>query len=81
MKHTTSLSAAVRPAKHAAPNPGTGSTTTRAPSDAASSPEPSVEPLSTTIGVVAGGHALEHPRDRVALVEDGQDDVGHGPRR
>ena len=50
MKHTTSLSAALSPAKHAAPNPGCGSTTTRAPSDAASSPEPSVEPLSTMSG-------------------------------
>ena len=51
MKHTISLSAAVSPAKQAAPKPGTGSRTTRAPSEAASSPEPSVEPLSTTIGV------------------------------
>ena len=50
MKHTSSSRAALSPAKQAAPKPGTGSTTTRAPSDAASSPEPSVEPLSTTIG-------------------------------
>ena len=50
MKHTISLSAALSPAKHAAPNPGCGSATTRAPSAAASSPEPSVEPLSTTSG-------------------------------
>jgi hypothetical protein len=50
MKQTISALAASRPAKHAAPNPGTGSRTTRAPSEAASSPDPSVEPLSTTIG-------------------------------
>ena len=51
MKQTTSAVARrVSPAKHAAPKPGAGSRTTRAPSEAASSPEPSVEPLSTTIG-------------------------------
>jgi hypothetical protein len=50
MKHTSSASAAVRPAKQAAPKPGRGSCTTLAPSEAASSPEPSLEPLSTTIG-------------------------------
>ncbi len=50
MKQTMSAVAALSPAKQAAPNPGTGSCTTRAPSDAASSPEPSVDPLSTTIG-------------------------------
>ena len=50
MKQTISASAAVRPAKQAAPKPGVSSRTTRAPSAAASSPEPSVEPLSTTIG-------------------------------
>ena len=50
MKHTTSARAAVRPAQQAAPKPRTGSRTTRAPSAAASAPEPSVEPLSTTIG-------------------------------
>ncbi len=50
MKHTISASAAVSPAKQAAPKPGTGSCTTRAPSSAASAPDPSVDPLSTTIG-------------------------------
>jgi hypothetical protein len=49
MKQTMSERAATRPAKHAAPKPGRGSRTTVAPSDAASSPVPSVEPLSTTI--------------------------------
>ena len=79
MKHTSSSLAALSPAKQAAPKPGTGSATTRAPSDAASSPEPSVEPLSTTIGSVAGGHPLEHPRQGLAFVQDRQDHVGHGP--
>ena len=50
MKQTTSAVAAESPAQHAAPKPGTGSRTTRAPSRSASSPEPSVEPLSATIG-------------------------------
>ena len=50
MKHTTWARAAVRPAKHADPKPGTDSTTTWAPSDAARGPEPSLEPLSTTMG-------------------------------
>ena len=55
MKHTTSVRAAHSPAKHAAPNPARGSCTTCAPSAAASSPEPSVEPLSTTIGWYPAG--------------------------
>jgi hypothetical protein len=50
MKHTISVVVARSPAKQAAPNPRTGSRTTRAPSDAARSPEPSLDPLSTTIG-------------------------------
>jgi len=50
MKHTTSLVAARKPVKHAAPNPGTGSITTLAPRFEAIVAEPSVEPLSTTIG-------------------------------
>jgi hypothetical protein len=50
MKQTTSSVAAARPAQHAAPNPRCGSCTTTAPSDAARSADPSVEPLSTTIG-------------------------------
>ena len=44
---------------------------------AAMSPEPSVEPLSTTIGSKPARHALEDPRERGGLVEDGEDDVGH----
>ena len=50
MKQTTSARAADSPAKHAAPKPGRGSTTTWAPSERASAPDPSVDPLSTTIG-------------------------------
>ena len=50
MKHTTSLVVARKPVKHAAPNPRTGSITTRAPRFDAIFAEPSVEPLSTTIG-------------------------------
>ena len=55
MKQTTSASAAHSPAQQAAPNPRCGSTTTRAPSRAASAPDPSVEPLSTTIGAYPAG--------------------------
>ncbi len=77
MKQTTSAVAAASPAQQAAPKPRRGSRTTRAPSCSASSPEPSVEPLSTTIGAIPRGHALEHPGQRLALVEDGEDDVGH----
>ena len=50
MKHTTSDSARCSPAKQAAPKPRRGSETTTAPSPRASSAEPSVDPLSTTIG-------------------------------
>ncbi len=50
MKHTTSLVAARKPVKHAAPNPRDGSITTRAPRRNATLAEPSVDPLSTTIG-------------------------------
>ena len=52
MKQTTPSggSAASSPAQQAAPNPGVGSWTTRAPAARARSPEPSVEPLSTTSG-------------------------------
>ena len=50
MNATVGERAAVRPAKQAAPNPRRGSATTVAPSAAASSADPSVEPLSTTIG-------------------------------
>ena len=39
-----------KPAKHAAPKPRRGSTTTVAPSTRARSPDPSLDPLSTTIG-------------------------------
>jgi hypothetical protein len=42
--------AASRPAWAAAPKPRAGSDTTVAPSDLATSPDPSVERLSTTIG-------------------------------
>lgn len=55
MKHTTSPSAAHSPAKHAEPKPGRGSITTRAPRRLATSAEPSVLPLSTTIGRNPGG--------------------------
>ncbi len=50
MKQTTSELAAVSPAKQAAPKPRCGSSTTSAPSRAAISADPSVDPLSTTIG-------------------------------
>jgi hypothetical protein len=50
MKQTTSLSAALSPAKHAAPKPRRGSVTTTAPWAAATCAEASVEPLSTTMG-------------------------------
>jgi hypothetical protein len=50
MKQTTSARAAVSPAQQAAPKPRCGAGTTCAPSRAASAPEPSLEPLSTTIG-------------------------------
>ncbi len=50
MKQTTSLVAVVSPVKQAAPKPGVASLTTAAPSVAASTPEPSVDPLSTTRG-------------------------------
>ena len=49
MKHTTSAVAARRPAKHAAPKPRRGSTTTRAPSARATVGRVVVDPLSTTI--------------------------------
>ena len=50
MKQTTSASAASRPAKQAAPKPRRGSLTTSASNSAAIAADPSVEPLSTTIG-------------------------------
>ena len=50
MKHTTSLVATRKPAKHAAPKPRAGSVTTRAPRFRATLAEPSFDPLSTTIG-------------------------------
>ena len=50
MKATAGARAALSPAKHAAPNPLSGSATTVAPSPAATSAEPSDDPLSTTIG-------------------------------
>lgn len=55
MKQTNSAVAAVSPAKQAAPKPRTGSCTTVAPRSAARSPEPSVEPLSTTMGRYPAG--------------------------
>src|SRR5262249_27411792 len=57
----TSAVAAHRPAKHAAPNPRRHSTTTVAPRRRASVAEPSVEPLSTTIGRHPGGSAASTP--------------------
>ncbi len=77
MKQTTSLRAATRPAKHAAPKPRRGSDTTIAPSARGD--------LRGAVGgavvdddrPVAGGHAPEHPRQRGGLVEDWEDDVDH----
>ena len=79
MKHTTpsSASAASSPAQHAAPKPRTGSSTTRAPNAAAMSPEPSVEPLSTTMGVKPGGMAAQQRGQGAGLVENGNHDIGH----
>ena len=53
--HDVARRGATSPAQHAAPKPRRGSSTTRAPSARAIAPEPSVEPLSTTIGVHSGG--------------------------
>ncbi len=50
MKQTVSSVLATRPAQHAAPKPRTGSSTTDAPNPVADWAEPSVDPLSTTIG-------------------------------
>jgi hypothetical protein len=50
MKQTMSAALAISPAQQAAPNPRTGSVTTRAPSRAAHCAEPSLDPLSTTSG-------------------------------
>ena len=81
MKHTISLVAAVSPAKHAAPNPGVrlghhpraerGGELARAVRGAVVDDQRRV----------AVGHPLEHPRERVALVEDRQDHVGHAAGR
>ena len=81
MKHTTSSSAAVSPAKHAAPNPGAGSTHHARSQRRGQLPGAVGRAVVDHDRRVAGGHALEHPGDRFALVEHGQDDVGHGPRR
>ena len=61
IKHTSSVRAATRPAKHAAPNPRWGSSMTCAPKRAASSREPSVDPLSTTIGSYPAGNEASTP--------------------
>jgi hypothetical protein len=50
MTHTMSLLAASSPAWHAAPKPRCGTCTTSAPCAAAIAGEPSVEPLSATMG-------------------------------
>ena len=50
MKQTTSLVAASSPVWQAAPKPRAGSLTIVAPRRRAMSAEPSLEPLSTTIG-------------------------------
>ena len=41
------------------------------------SPDPSVEPLSTTIASKPGGSRAKHARYRADLVEDRKDDVDH----
>ena len=58
MKQTTSEVAAVSPAKQAAPKPRCGSSITSAPSRAAISSDPSLDPLSTTMGRYPDGRAL-----------------------
>ena len=80
MKHTTDAEAAPSPAQHAAPNPRRGTSMTCAPSDRASLPDPSVDPLSATIGWYPEGILVEDPLDGLGLVEHRQDHVGHGAR-
>jgi hypothetical protein len=49
MKQTTSSVLATSPAQQAEPKPRIGSSITNAPKSAAHCPEPSIDPLSTTI--------------------------------
>ena len=76
--------AASTPACTAAPYPGAGSVTTRAPQPAATSAVSSVEPLSTTITTKSRGHRRQQVGQRGCLVPARQHKVAagvHGHRR
>ena len=77
-KQTMSAVAASSPAWQAAPKPRRGSWTTVAPRSRAMSAEPSVEPLSTTIARQPARDAVQHPGQRLGLVQTGQDDIDVG---
>ena len=77
MKHTTSVRAAHSPAKHAAPNPARGSCTTCAAERGRELARAVGRAVVDDDRLVSRGHALEHPRQRRALVQDRQDDVAH----
>src|SRR3954469_10475845 len=72
----SALSAASSPALQAAPKPRTGSSTTRAPWARAMAPEPSSEPLSTTMGVKPAGMAARSPGSAAASLRTGMTTSG-----
>ena len=81
MKQTTSASAALRPAKQAAPKPRRGSLTTRAPSSRGELRRAVGRAVVGHERAVALRHPLEHPRQGLGLVEHGEDHVDHRPAR
>src|SRR5579862_2628299 len=73
MKQTTPSAGAdaTRPAQQADPNPRTGSVTTVAPPSAAMRPDPSEDPLSTTMGRYPGGNAARSAGRAAASLRTG----------
>ena len=77
MKQTMSVALAMSPAQQAAPNPRTGSVITTGSESLRAVRRAVGGPVVDHERRIAVRHPRQHPRQRLGLVEDGQDHIGH----